>query len=151
MFREGAMEPQFQVQLKIRRPVSQVFDAVVDPKKLTGYFVKTSSGPLAEGVTVKWKFAEVPQPVDVLVHEVLEDERIVFEWQAEGGARTRVVMMFQPLGDQDTMVQISESGWRSDPESIKASYGNAGGWMHMMCCMEGYLEYGINLRADGAL
>jgi uncharacterized protein YndB with AHSA1/START domain len=75
----------------------------------------------------------------------------VFEWQAEGGVRTRVVMVFQPLGDQDTMVQISESGWRSDAEGIKASYGNAGGWMHMMCCMKGYLEYGINLRAGGAL
>lgn len=47
--------------------------------------------------------------------------------------------------------QISESGWRSDPEGIKASYGNAGDWMHMMCCMKGYLEHGINLRAGGAL
>jgi len=48
------------------------------------------------------------------------------------------------------MVQISESGWHSTPEDIKSSYGNAGGWMHMMCCLKAYLEYGINLRAGGA-
>jgi uncharacterized protein YndB with AHSA1/START domain len=151
MSRESAMQPQFQVQLKIQRPVAQVFDAVVDPEKLTGYFIKSSSGPLVQGATVKWQFAEVPQSVDVVVHEVVQDERIVFEWQMEGGVRTRVVMAFQPLGDQDTMVQISESGWRADTEGVKASYGNAGGWMHMMCCLKGHLEYGINLRAGGAL
>jgi hypothetical protein len=49
-----------------------------------------------------------------------------------------------------TMVQISESGWRDSPEDINSSHGNAGGWMHMMCCMKAYLEYGINLRAGGA-
>jgi hypothetical protein len=26
---------------------------------------------------------------------------------------------------------------------------NAGGWMHMLVCLKGYLEYGINLRAGG--
>jgi len=48
------------------------------------------------------------------------------------------------------MVQVSESGWRDDPKSIRQSYSNAGGWMHMMLCLKGYLEYGINLRAGGA-
>ena len=32
----------------------------------------------------------------------------------------------------------------------ETSYGNAGGWMHMMCSLKAYLEYGINLRAGGA-
>jgi hypothetical protein len=49
------------------------------------------------------------------------------------------------------MVQIAEEGWRADEEGVKASYGNAGGWMHMACCLKAYLEYGINLRAGGAM
>lgn len=145
------MEPKFQVQLKIRKPVAEVFAAVVRPEKLSGYFVQTASGPLANGATVRWKFAEVAEAFDVVVREVVDDERIVFAWPAEsGGYDTRVEMVFKPLDGQNTMVQISESGWRDDPAGIKASYGNAGGWMHMMCCLKGYLEYGINLRAGGA-
>ena len=58
-------------------------------------------------------------------------------------------MAFMPLDNQNTMVQISESGFREDPAGIK-EYGNAGGWMHMMCSLKAYLEYGINLRAGGA-
>jgi hypothetical protein len=47
-------------------------------------------------------------------------------------------------------VQIRESGWRQDEKGFASSYGNCGGWMHMMLCLKGYLEYGINLRAGGA-
>ena len=36
------MEPKFQVQLKIRKPAAEVFDAVVRPEKLSGYFVQKS-------------------------------------------------------------------------------------------------------------
>jgi len=144
------MKPKFQVQLKIQRPVAEVFDAVVRPEKLSGYFVKTASGPLEEGVTVKWSFAEVPQPFDVVVRQVVKNERIIFEWPAEdGGYNTRVEMAFKTLDDGATLVQISESGWRESEAGIKASYGNAGGWMHMLCSLKAYLEHGINLRAGG--
>jgi uncharacterized protein YndB with AHSA1/START domain len=143
------MEPKFQVQLKIRKPIGEVFDAVVRPEKLSGYFVKTSTGPLVEGTTVKWSFAEAPEPFDVVVKHVNKNERIVFEWPAEeGGYNTRVEMVFKTL-DDGTLVQISESGWRDTLAGIKASYGNAGGWMHMLVCLKGFLEYGINLRAGG--
>lgn len=146
------MQPKFQVQLKIRKPTAEVFDAVVKPEKLSSYFIQDASGPLVEGATVKWRFAEVPEAFDVVVRQVVKNERIVFEWPAEsGGYNTRVEMTFKPLDDQNTMVQISESGWRDTPEDIDASYSNAGGWMHMMCCLKAYLEYGINLRAGGAL
>ncbi|WP_375755645.1 SRPBCC domain-containing protein [Corallococcus exercitus] len=145
------MEPKFQVQLKIRKPVAQVFEAVVDPSKLSGYFVKTSSGPLAAGATVKWSFAEAPGEFDVITREVVPNERIVFEWPSDRGALTRVEMSFVPLDASNTLVKVSESGWKPDDKGFEASYGNAGGWMHMMTCLKGYLEFGINLREGGAL
>ena len=145
------MQPKFQVQLKIRKPAAEVFDAVVAPQKLTGYFVASASGPLAVGSTVQWKFNEAPRALDVVVFEVLKDQRIVFEWPTRGDYSTRVEMVFRPLDEQTTMVQISESGWRDDAVGVEASYGNAGGWMHMMCCLKAYLEYGLNLREGGAL
>ena len=141
---------EFQVQLKIRKPVAEVFDAVVNPGKLTGYFLQTSSGPLAQGATVTWKFAEVDEPFDVVVGQVIKNERIAFDWPQEAGGSTQVQMVFKPMDADNTMVQISEGGWRETPEGSKASHSNAGGWMHMMCSLKGYLEYGINLRAGGA-
>jgi uncharacterized protein YndB with AHSA1/START domain len=144
------MEPKFQVQLKIRKPVAQVFEAVVNPAKLSGYFVQKASGPLVEGTTVKWSFAEAPGEFDVIARQVVPNERIVFEWPSSDGYDTRVEMSFVPLDASNTMVKIRESGWRPDEKGIAASYDNAGGWMHMMLCLKGYLEYGINLREGGA-
>jgi uncharacterized protein YndB with AHSA1/START domain len=144
------MNPNFQVSLKIRKPLAEVYDAVVNPTKLTGYFVQSSTGPLAEGTTVKWSFAEAPEPFDVIVREVMEKERIVLEWPGGRSYNTIVEIAFKPLDDANTMLQISEGGWRLEPDDIQLPCGNAGGWMHMMCSLKGYVEYGINLRAGGA-
>ena len=146
------MEPRFEVQLKIRKPVAEVFEAVVDPKKLSGYFTKTASGRLKTGETVMWSFPEFEGEFPVKVREVKANERITFAWEAEeGGYDTLVEMLFKPLDEGSTMVQIRESGWRDDPKGIESSYKNAGGWMHMACSLKAYLEYGINLRAGGVM
>ena len=146
------MERSFEVQLKIRKPVGEVFEAVVDPRKLSGYFTKTASGRLAAGQTVMWSFPEFEGEFPVKVREVVKDERIVLEWESqEGGYDTRIEMVFKPLDGGDTMVQIRESGWPDTAMGVKSSYDNCGGWMHMACCLKAYLEYGINLRAGGAL
>ena len=144
------MDMKFQVSLKIRKPARQVFDAVVDPKQLSGYFVQTSTGLLAPGATVMWKFLEVPDPFPVTAREVVQDQRIVFEWPSRTGGENRVEMIFAPIDAENTLVQISESGWPETQEGLAACAGNAGGWMHMMASMKGYLEYGINLREGGA-
>ena len=144
------MEPKFTVQLKIQRPPEEVFDAVVNPKKLSGYFVSNATGPLVEGKTVKWSFAEAPEPFDIVVRQVVKNEAIIFEWPSSADYNTRVEMLFKRLDGGATLVQVSERGWKNDETGIKASYGNNGGWMHMLCCLKAFLEFGgINLRAGG--
>ena len=145
------MNPKFQVSLKIRKPVADVFEAVANPAKLSGYFVKSSSGPLVQGAKVAWSFVEVPDPFNVIVKEAVENERIVLDWPGGRTYNTLVEMAFKALDAGNTMVQISESGWRVEESDIQPPCGNAGGWMHMMCCLKGYLEYGINLRAGGSV
>jgi len=143
--------PTYEVQLKILRPVHDVFEAVVDPKHLAGYFVAAASGRLVEGATVLWRFAEVPGEHPVEVRQVVADQRVVFTWAADDGDRITVEMIFKALDGGATMVQIRESGWRATPAGVAGSYGNCAGWMHMMCCLKAYLEHGLNLRAGGAL
>lgn len=144
------MEPKFQVQLKIQKPVDEVFDGVVNPKKLTTYFTKTASGPMVEGSTVMWSFPEFEGEFPVKVREVKKNERIVFQWESmEGGYDTTVEMSFQALDGGATMVQIRESGWSNTPKGFEYSYLNCGGWMYMLCALKARLEYDINLRAGG--
>ena len=146
------MELKFQVQMKIRRPVAEVFAAVVDPDKLGGYFVERASGPLVEGATVLWKFPEFDATFPVVVRQVIAGERLVFEWESnEGGYSTRVEMVFKPVDARTTMVQVQESGWQDTPKGREGSHGNAGGWMFMLSALKAYLEYGINLRAGGVV
>lgn len=146
------MDAPFLVQLKIRKPVAEVFDAVIDPTKITGYFVSQASGPLAAGSAVVWKFPEFDMLIDVAVREVVRNERVVFEWAAagsDGAYNTTVTIAFVPLDADNTMVQISEAGWRGGEASSPFSHGNAGGWMFFIAALKAYLEYGINLRAGG--
>jgi uncharacterized protein YndB with AHSA1/START domain len=55
-------------------------------------------------------------------------------------------MKFEPLNDRETLVTITESGWKDTPKGRESSYGNCGGWTQMLCSLKAWLEYGINLR-----
>ena len=57
----------FQVQLKIQGPIEDVFEAVHDPGKLSGYFTNGgASAPLSQGTTVEWLFADNPGEPDIV-------------------------------------------------------------------------------------
>ncbi|MEQ1952317.1 SRPBCC domain-containing protein [Mesorhizobium yinganensis] len=140
----------FTVSARIAKPPAEVFDAVVNPKKLSGYFttIRGASAPLVAGTTVIW-WGDVPVEVD----EVRENDRIVLRWDAltadgKPGYKTRIEMGFTGLDDGATLVTIAEAGWREDEVGLKKSYLNCEGWTQMMCSLKAYLEYGINLR-DG--
>jgi uncharacterized protein YndB with AHSA1/START domain len=143
------MEPKFEVSLKIRRPVADVFDAVVRPERLSSYFVKTASGPLVEGATITWSFAEAPHPFDVRVREVRRPERIVLEWPGGQTYDTTVEMNFSALDEANTLVTVREGPWREE-SGLQGPAGNAGGWMHMLCSLKARVEYDLNLREGGA-
>jgi uncharacterized protein YndB with AHSA1/START domain len=144
------MDLKFQVHGRIAKPVDEVFDAVYNPTKLSGYFTTGgASGPLDEGATVKWDFADFPGAFPVFVRKVESNRLIVLEWDgADDGSTTQVRMEFEPLDATSTMVRISEGPWRETQAGLDQSYGNCMGWTQMIAFMKVYLEHGINLR-DG--
>lgn len=142
------MELKFNAQTRIQKPINEVFDAVYNPDKLKEYFAtESASGPLIDGETVIWRFADFPGDVQVYVRTVVPNSLITFEWPAqEGGYNTGVEMHFKSLGTNETLVRISESGWRENQQALNSSYDNCQGWTQMSCCLKAFLEYGINLR-----
>ena len=152
------MSPRFSVAGRIAKPVAEVFEAVVNPAQLSGYFTTGGAkGRLASGATVTWDFHDFPGAFPVYVTEVEQDRRIVLHWDAApgsmdpdetGAARTTVTMTFEPLEDGRTLVRITEEGWADREAGIKASYGNCEGWTGMLCAMKVWLEHGVQLRRD---
>lgn len=141
------MEPKFTVGGRIARPVAEVFEAVVDPGRLSQFFTTGGArGRLVPGTEVTWDFHDFPGAFPVRVIEVVPNERIVLSWPGEGELRTRVTMTFAALGPDRTHVRISEEGWPTDPAGLKAAFGNCEGWTGMLCAMKVWLEHGINLR-----
>lgn len=153
------MAYEFTVSGRISKPVHEVFEAVADPKELSGYFTTGGAkGRLETGATVTWDFHDFPGAFPVEVVEVEQDRKIELRWDAaEGGTaenpvkpgyKTTVTMAFAPLEDGRTLVTITEGGWRETAGALKASFGNCEGWTGMLCALKVYIEYGINLR-DG--
>jgi uncharacterized protein YndB with AHSA1/START domain len=147
------MELKFRVSGRIAKPVAEVFDAVVDPAKLSRYFTTGGAeGRMETGATVMWSFHDFPGEFPVRIVDVVQNEKVVFQWEANEGPEagppydTTVTMQFEPLEDGRTLVTIAEEGWRETPAGLKASYGNCEGWMQALCAMKAWLEHGINLR-----
>ena len=158
------MKLKFQVQAKIQKSLSEVYDAVYNPKKLSAYFTSGGSdGPLAEGCNVLWTFADMAgqsETVPVMVQKTIPNKLIRFKWAASegiyapeegktphpGGYDTTVDITFEALGKNETLVKIIEGEWSLTEDGLQGSYQNCQGWTNMSCCLKAYLEYDINLR-----
>jgi len=144
------MELNIQIQTKIQKPVAEVFQAVYDPEKLSGYFTNGGAkGTLDEGTTVEWAFADTPGEeirFPVQVEKMIKNELIVLRWQGTQEDLNRVEMRFESTGQNETVVQISETGWKATQDDLNRSYSNCMGWSQMVFALKAYLEYGINLR-----
>jgi uncharacterized protein YndB with AHSA1/START domain len=158
------MKLKFQVQAKIQKPLAEVFDAVYNPKKLSAYFTSGGSdGPLDEGHTVLWTFADMAgqsETVPVKVEKMIRNKLIRFKWVANegiyapeegkmphpGGYDTTVDITFEALDKKETLVKIIEGEWHPTEDGLQGSYQNCQGWTNMSCCLKAYLEYDINLR-----
>lgn len=149
------MAYEFRVSGRVSKPVTEVFEAVVNPETLSGYFTTGGArGRLEAGSTVTWDFHDFPGAFPVHVVEVEDNSRIVLKWGAApdddpaGSYDTTVTMTFQALEDGRTLVSIAETGFRDSDAGRKASYDNCEGWTGMLCAMKVFLEHGIRLRAD---
>jgi uncharacterized protein YndB with AHSA1/START domain len=135
---------QVKTQLEIAKPVHQVFEAIVDPEKMSHYFISSGSGRMQNGKTIHWKF-DKGGGLEARVESLEPDQFVSFFWSASG-VETLVAMELVPVRHTGTLVNISESEWPPDEKGIARCIEQTQGWMHFLCCMKAYLEYGINLR-----
>ena len=139
------MNVEVNVEDRVFRPVDEVFAAIVEPERMSRYFLTHGSGPLKAGATVQWEFADVGRSVAVHVIQVEPDHRIDFEWSASG-VRAHVTILLEPAGANTTIVSIREAGWPMDAQGVRRALEQTHGWTDFLCCMKAYLQHGVKLR-----
>lgn len=129
----------------IRRPVADVFAAFVDTAATTRFWFTESTGPLAEGATVRWTWAMYGAAAEVVVRVFEPDRRIVMDW-GDPGAMTTVEWTFAPH-DLGTMVEVTDRGFTgSDDEQVAQALDSTGGFALVLSAAKIWLEHGIDPR-----
>jgi len=136
---------EIKVAIQILKPANEVFEAIINPEKMTDYFISESSGKMIEGEKIIWKFPEFPVEFPIYVEKIEQDRYISYRWEVDG-EMLLVEMTLEPTGKDATVVTITEKSRDNDEAGIKWLMGNAGGWANFLACLKAYLEYGINLR-----
>jgi uncharacterized protein YndB with AHSA1/START domain len=131
--------------IQILKPASEVYDAIINPDKLTRYFISVSNGRMEEGKQLTWKFPEFSSVVPVKVGRLEKDSYISFNWDADN-PDLNVEMTLKSGKNGSTVISISEKSRKRDEEGLKWMRGNTEGWANFLACLKAYLEYGINLR-----
>ncbi len=137
------MELIIKTALQIQKPIEDVFTAIVNPEKMTRYFISKSSAPLEEGAEVTWEWPEFPGQKSVVNSiKIIKNRFISFVWDNS----TTVEITLEEQADQSVVVRVTESGKELNEENLKWYAGNTEGWANFLACMKAYLEHGINLR-----
>jgi len=140
------MELKANVELKVLKPVHEVFEGIVDPKKMSNYFISSGSGRIEEGKKLKWYWAEFGGvELDVEVKNVELDKSITYLWSASG-VQTTTQINLESIDPNITLVKIVEDGWSKDDQGITRLVQQTHGWVHFVCGLKVYLEHGINIR-----
>jgi uncharacterized protein YndB with AHSA1/START domain len=138
--------PIAKVEMLIRKPVSEVFEAFVDPTVTSKFWFSKGSGRLEEGKQVQWDWEMYNFSVQVNVKKVGANKRIVVEWLAYG-APTQIEWVFLPLTEDTTFVSITNSGFEGDgDEIVKQAVGSTEGFAFVLAGAKALLEHNVELK-----
>jgi uncharacterized protein YndB with AHSA1/START domain len=136
--------PTVETQMLIRKPISIVFQAFIDPAITTKFWFTKSSGQLEVGKTVTWEWEMYNVSCGVQVKEIIPNKKITIEWD---DPTTTVDFEFTALTDNSTYVVIKNYGFsQTGDDLIEIIKNNTGGFTTVLDGLKAYLEFGIELN-----
>ncbi|MNQ17894.1 hypothetical protein D3C85_309250 [compost metagenome] len=133
-----------EAKMLIRKPSSEVFEAMVNPEITKNFWFTKSSGKLEANKSVTWEWEMYQVSAVVNVTTIIENEKIKFEWN--NPART-VEFQFESMSDNSTYVSVKEYGYTETGEKLLAIIRDStGGFTTVLDGMKAFLEHGINLN-----
>lgn len=131
--------------IQIQKPIDEVFEGIVNPAKMTKYFISESTGRLESGKEVIWKFPEFDETFPVNEIKIEANRSISFVWDP----KTTVTITLEKSSDNSTIIRVNENGKELNEANLKWVLENTEGWANFLACLKAYLEHGIQLR-EGA-
>ena len=131
-------------QMRIRKPVAEVFEAFIDPSITKNFWFTKSSGKLEVGKTVTWEWEMYNVSTRVVVKEIQKNKKIIIDWDEPV---TTVDFDFKSLSDGSTYIFIKHYGFaQTGDELIDAIRDSTGGFTTVVDGLKAWLEHGINLN-----
>ena len=138
--------PVARTQMLIRKPVAQVFEALVDPAITSRFWFSKGSGRLEAGKQVRWDWEMYGVSADVDVKAIEENQRIFIEWGGPDDP-SLVEWTFESQGEDRTFVTVKNWGFGGDPEkAVAEAMDSTGGFSFLLAGLKAFLEHGIELN-----
>ncbi|ETI70887.1 SRPBCC family protein [Neobacillus vireti] len=135
--------------MKIFKPANEVFEAFVDPTKIGNFWFTSSSERWEQGKMITLRYVEYNAQLDIEIKEIEGNKKIVFQWGANGEGHI-VTITLNELDHSTTIIEVNEAGFDENDEAlISQLLDNKEGWVFMLTCLKGYLEFGANQLRGG--
>jgi len=135
----------------IRKPVSEVFEAFVNPVITSKFWFTQGNDRLQAGKQIRWDWEMYNHSVQVNVKVIEDNKRILIEWGSAGEKPTTVEWVFSSRSDNTTFVSVSNSGFSGDgDEIVSQALDSTEGFALVLAGAKAWLEHNIilNLIAD---
>jgi uncharacterized protein YndB with AHSA1/START domain len=142
--------PVARAQMLIRKPVNEVFEALVNPAITSRFWFSKSSGRLEIGKRVRWDWEMYNVHAEVEVKALEKNKGILIEWNGPESPNL-VEWTFESRAADQTFVSVKNWGFGGDiQKTIAQAIDSTGGFSFLLAGLKAYLEYGIelNLVAD---
>lgn len=144
---ENPKSPCVEAQMLIRKPIAEVFNAFIDPTVTTNFWFTKSSGKLEAGKTVTWHWEMYGVSAEVLVKEIVPNQRIIAEWDDPA---TNIGFNFTAIDEHRTYVVIKNYGFHQTGDDLIAIIKDStGGFTTVLDACKAYLEHGLKLNLVG--
>lgn len=128
----------------IRKPISEVFNAFIDPEITTKIWFTKSSSRLYIGETISWSWEMFNHTIEILVKSILPNERIQIQWGENKDAL--VNWDFKKMDDSRTFVTITNTGFVGTSDDLIAQIRDATeGFTLVLANLKALLEHGVLL------
>ncbi|MEN2398580.1 SRPBCC family protein [Flavobacterium sp. MC2016-06] len=133
-------------EMLIRKPVSEVFQAFIDPEITSKFWFTKGSEKLEEGKSTEWTWEMYGFSLTVATKVLKENQKIVIEWGAPEEI-TLVEFIFTSLNENETFVSIINSGFKGDIDKIIDQVRNSTeGFTLVLAGAKAYLEHHLQLN-----
>jgi uncharacterized protein YndB with AHSA1/START domain len=133
-----------EAQMLIRKPVAEVFEALIDPALTKNFWFTKASGRLEVNKKLTWEWEMYHVSTPVMAKEILQNEKILFVWDEQPKT---VEFKFQSLSDSSTFVTVTECGYSETGDQLLAVIKRStGGFTTVLDGLKAFMEHNINLN-----